>query len=418
MSIKRLGVLILVIMLVLCGAISCKKSQETPPPTPQPPEPPEPPNPPKPQEQLIGKVYYHDTGPVSQYDIFMADLYIVPKTTQTNQEILPEKIIRLDASSKPVLHPGVTKFHHVEIQGHLHERIVVNSFCSVDISQYDFAIRNVENLTNSTSDDFAVNVNNLNWITFVSAPDGLATNRSNTEIYYMNVTDRVRHQLTPVNNQYSGNNWDPDWKTDDTIVWSHQNEIVEVNINQLHVTDVTIPQSNAQLYDPQYSPDGSRIMYNSREGRKKNCRFTNLISRQTSIVLPVAYYNLYSDDNATWVFSNSLVTGHIFIDNSGRIYTRNLDTDEFLIITNGQRDFRYVTPIQISGDTYFIFSDWTDESHISLWISNINGTVLRQLNQTGDEAVFRVMGLPVPQSRQHLQDIALTYVNRFYSHRD
>ena len=369
------------------------------------------------QEQLVGKMYFHDTGPQSQYDIFSADLYIVPIESSaaevSNVNGHKADLFHISPGRDPMVRPGVRKCYHVEIGGKVKERVVLNTVSTVDISLYNFEIRNLENITNSVSDDFAVNVNNNDWITFVSAPDGLAANRSNTEIFYMDTADRVRHQLTPVNGSYSGNNWDPDWKTDDTIVWSHNGQFVEVNINDLDVSDSIIPEVGSALYDPKYSPDGTMILFNTRQNRKKNSWIKYLQSGQFVHVLPDNYYAVYEDDNPTWVFSNTLLTGHIFMDGHGRIYTRDIGTDDFLIITDGERDFRYVTPLTLEDTVYLIFSDWTDESAIALWISNQNGTYLRELDQTGDEAVFQYLGLPVPESEEDLNEIARQYVDMF-----
>jgi hypothetical protein len=403
---------VLSIVLVSPG---CKSSSDTP----NPPVPPQPPEPPALEEQLIGKMFYHDTGPQSQFDIYMADLYIVPQEsaamTQTTNSKL--QIFRPSPDRDPIVRDGIHKYHEVEINGKIIERVVLRTAQAVDMTQYNFEIRNVENLTNSATDDFAVNVNGNNTITFVTDPDGYVNSVDNTEIAYMNLDDRVRHQLTPINGQYSGNNFDPDWKTDDTIIWTHDGKIVEVNIYDLDVSDPIIPGVDTSQYDPKYSPDGTMILFNTgvrvNKKRKKNSHIKYLVSGQLVTVLPTAYYNIYQDDNPTWVFSNSLITGHIYMPTYGRIYTRNIQTDEFLVITDGAQDFRYVTPIQVDGVLYLIFSDWTDKYNIKLWISNENGTYLRELNQTGDEAVFRALGLPVPYDKEDMNEIARRYTENF-----
>ncbi len=406
---KQFLVMVVIIALLLVGG--CKKSSEI---TPIPPDPPDPPDP-TPTEQLVAVMFYHDTGPQSQYDIFTADLYIVPQSTAASQT---SNRIPMDLSGKSplALKPGISTVHGLEFNGTVKERVVFNSIdttSSIDISQYDFEVRNVENLTDSTSDDFAVNVNGNNWITFVTVADGLANDRNGSEIVYMDTADGVRHQLTPINGLYSGNNWDPDWKTDDIIVWSHDGEIVEVNINDLDVSDPIIPDWGDAQYDPKYSPDGTMILFNTRQNGKKNSYIKYLATGELATVLPQDYFNVHEDDNPTWLFSNSLLTGHIFMNGSGRIYTRDIAGGGFLIITDGERDFRYVSPIDLEGTIYLVFSDWTDESNISLWVSNENGTYLHELNQTGDEVVFQALGLPVPRSEEDMRDIAHEYVLMF-----
>ncbi|MCP5104965.1 MAG: hypothetical protein GY950_16380, partial [bacterium] len=186
-----LTILLMVTLIVLVSG--CKKSTEVPP------DPPEPPiEPPVLTEQLVAKMYYHDTGPQSQYDIFTADLYIVPKQT-TSAQLMNRIETRGPGKSLTTLKPGISKLHNLEFNGSIKERVVINSLYATqdnDISKYDFEVKNVENLTQSTFDDFAVNVNGNDWITFVTAPKGLAVDRNNTEIVYMDTGDRVRHQLT------------------------------------------------------------------------------------------------------------------------------------------------------------------------------------------------------------------------------
>ncbi|NIM15814.1 MAG: hypothetical protein GTO45_27805 [Candidatus Aminicenantes bacterium] len=407
--IYHLVVLLLAVLTVI--SIGCKTSRDVP----DPPNPPNPPPPPTPQEQEVGKMFFHDTGPQSQYDIFMADLYIVPKSGAAVSGTLSHRVglFSPGPGRETFVRAGVHKIRHVEIRGKIVERVVLNVVTGIDISQYDFEVRNVENITNSPVDDFAVNVNGNNQVCFVTAPDGLAANRTNTEIVYMDIDDRVRQELTPINGKYSGNNWDPDWKTDDIIVWSHDGQVVEVNINELAVSDPIIPDVGTPQYDPKYSPDGTMILFNTRQNRKKNSYIKYLSNGQLVTVLPTDYFNAYEDDNPTWIFSNSYIVGHLFMDERGRIYTRDLENDGFLIITDGERDFRYVTPLMLESDIYFIFSDWTNENSIALWIANENGTYLRELDQTGDEAVFRALGLPVPQSKEDMKEIAQQYVDMF-----
>jgi hypothetical protein len=406
---KKLIFLVIILALLVAG--SCKKSSEIP----DVPINPTDPTDPTPQEQLVAQMFYHDTGPQSQYDIFTADLYIVPKSTSASQN---ENILSLDNPGKSplALKPGITVMRELEFNGSVKERVVFNSIfstSSIDISLYDFVVKNIENLTNSTSDDFAVTVNENNRITFVTAANGLETDRSATEIVYMDISDRVRHQLTPINGKYGGNNWDPDWKTDQIIVWSHDGKIMEVDIDSLDVSDPLVPGWDDAQYDPNYSPDGTRVLFNSRQSKQKHSYIKYLDTGVLDTVLPQDYYNVYSDDNPTWIFSNTLITGHIFMSNKGRIYTRDIESGDFLIITDGTRDFRYVSPIKLEGTIYLVFSDWTDQNNISLWISNENGTFLQELDQTGDEVVFLALGLPVPHSEEDLRDIVLEYVRLF-----
>jgi hypothetical protein len=129
--------------------------------------------------------------------------------------------------------------------------------------------------------------------------------------------------------------------------------------------------------------------------------------------MPAEYFNPYKDDNPTWIFSNTRITGHVFMPEFGRIYIRDLAADQFSIITDGERDFRYVTPVMIGTFTYLVFADWTDENHITLWICSEDGSDLRELNQTGDEPVFHILGLSVPRSNRDMNEIAWQYSMMF-----
>jgi hypothetical protein len=411
---KKQVIYVLMILLVLMF-VGCKKSSDVPAPNPNPNPNPEPP---APTEQHLGQMFYHDTGPNSQFDIFMADLYLVPKSSSTvSVQSIGQRVelFHAEQGGKSIVKDGIHKLYKVELNGKILERVVLSTHSAVDISEYDFEVRNVENLTESTTDDFAVNVNGNNMICYVTDPDGLFPNNGNSEIAYMDLTERVPHQITPINGNFSGGNFDPDWKTDSVIIWSHQGKIHEVDIDNTQVSESLVPEVDSALYDPKYSPDGTMLIFNTRYKKIKNSYIKYLATGEVVHLLPVDYFNAYADDNPTWIFSNTLVTGHLLNNSNdeGIVYTLNLETKEIQVITDGSRDFRYVTPIQIEEDVYLIFCDWTDEANISLWMSNIDGTVLRELNQTGDEAVFLVLGLPVPQDRNDMQDIAGMYLEQF-----
>jgi hypothetical protein len=404
---KKKILYILIILLLVAG---CKKHPDVP----DIPEDPDEPEDPVLTEVLVGKLYFHD-NPQIQYDIYMADLYLIPKEDSTSGSAERRGFLAhgLPVEGRKILEPGIYKFQDVEINGSVKERAVLNSQYAdenIDISKYDIQLKNLENLTNSPADEYAVNVNSNNWITFVYNPVGITVDAGANQIAYMDVSDRVMHQLTPINGKYDRDNGDPNWKDDVTIVWSHDRRIVEVNIYETNVNENIVPELDASQYDPVYSPDGTRLLFNAWHQRRKKNNFIKYISTgQVDPVLPSEYFNLYRDDNPTWIFSNSRITGHIFMPEYGHIYTRDLDTDEFSIITNGERDFRYVTPVRIDTYTYLVFSDWTDDSHITLWICNEDGSDLRELSQTGDEAVFHILGLSVPQSTRDMDDIARQY---------
>lgn len=414
---RKMKTKLLYVLIVLFLVAGCKKHPDVP----DVPEDPDDPEDPVLTEVLLGKLFFHDNSQI-QYDIYMADLYLIPKEDSTSQKAEGRGFLAqgLPAAGRKILKPGIYKFRDVEISGTVKERAVLNSQCAdenIDISKYDIQLKNLENLTNSPADEYAVDVNSNNWITFVYNSVGIAIDAGANQIAYMDINDRVMHQLTPINGKYDRDNGDPNWKDDVTIVWSHDRRIVEVNIYETDVQENIVPELDASQYDPVYSPDGTKLLFNAWHQRRKKNSFIKYISTgQVDPVLPLEHFNLYKDDNPTWIFSNTRITGHIFMPEFGRIYTRDVDTDEFLIITNGERDFRYVTPVRIDTYIYLVFSDWTDDSHITLWICNEDGSDLRELNQTGDEAVFHILGLSVPQSTRDMDNIARQY-SMMFEHR-
>ncbi len=415
----------MVVLLVV--AVGCKKNEDIP--TPPGPQPPDPPDPPVLTEKEIAKMYYHDDGANSDFDIYSADLYIVPiedaaqaSSQESSYAASAKRLDLLKCNGAKMLNTGVSTYRDVPINGRVIERVVIdNSTTSdpIDITKYNFEVRNVTNLTNSTADDFAVNVSGDGWICFVTAPDGLANNSNNTQICYMNLADMERKQLTPINGQYSSKNVDPDWKTNTVIVWSSQGEIHEVDINELEVSASLVPEIESSLYDPKYSPDGNMVLFNNLVNARNKVKhsYIKYLTGDGGLqtVLPADYFASHSDDNPTWLFANDMIAGHLYPDKgtNSRIYTRNFAADAFNIITDGSRDFRYVQPIKIDNDIYLVFSDWTDQSNIALWISNIDGSLLRELNQTGDEVVFQLLGLPAPTCKEDLSFIARQYAMMF-----
>jgi hypothetical protein len=307
----------LIPVLALVMAAGCSKS----PTTPELPAPPDGPLPPI--VSLIGKLFFHDMGPDGLRDIFMADLYLVPKKASAGSG--SGMRVRLTGTDRvrDALRPGVLRLQEVEIEGQVKEHAVASitsDLEGLDISQYGFVLKNLENLTEPGSDDSAVDVNSLNWIVYVKDPGGPAVDRYDSQIVYLTPDDRIRHPLTPLNGRYDGRNADPQWKGDRMVSWVHQSQIVEVDLDNLdNVTDV-LPDWNWPQYDPVYSPDGSRLAFNTWVEGKKNSFIKYLRSRTYVPCLPQEYFERHTDDNPTWVFSNDKIVGHIFMAKRGRVY--------------------------------------------------------------------------------------------------
>jgi hypothetical protein len=397
---------LLAVALALTGR--CAKSPTAP-------EPPSPPSPPPLTEKLVGRLFFHDFGPGNQLDIYLADLYLVPKEEGLAAARLT---VRFAAGGRNRLSfsRGIERFPGAEIGGQEKEGLVAQfstDLEEIDISKYDFVLRNLEDLTEPTSDDFAVDVSSRDWIAYVKDPDGRANDPHNTEIVFMDLADRVIHPLTPINGQYAGWNVDPHWKDDSTITWIHAQRMVEVSLDNLNRVSDVLPGWSDPQFDPVYSPDRTRLLFNTWIKGKKNSFIKYLQTGAYASCLPDEYFSRHTDDNPTWVFSNTLITGHIFMAQRGRIYTRDLETDVFHILTDSQRDFRYVTPVLIENLIYLVFVDWSDSQHKTLWISDLDGTDLRALNSTGDEPVFVMLGLPAGRNEADLERAALEYSFRF-----
>lgn len=399
-------------MLMAAGLALAAGCSETPT-APEPPSPPEP-SPPL-TEKRVGRLFYHDFGPGAQLDIFMADLYLVPKETVSAGTALSVRLPTGDRN-RYFVRRGIERIARAEIGGREQEGVVAQFHTAVgeiDVSKYEFVLRNLENLTEPTSDDFAVDVSEQEWIVYVKDPDGRTNDSHNTDIVYMALIDRVVHPLTPIGGRYVGWNVDPHWKDDSTITWIHAQRMVEVNLDHLDAVSEVLPDWSDIQFDPVYSPDRTKLLFNTWIGGKKNSFVKYLDSGAYDSCLPPDYFSRHTDDNPTWVFSNTLITGHIFMAQRGRIYTRDLATGSFQIITENQWDFRYVTPLLIEDLIYLVFCDYSDPHHKTLWISSLDGTDLRELGGTGDEPVFAMLGLPPVRSDADLERSALDYSSRF-----
>lgn len=72
-----------------------------------------------------------------------------------------------------------------------------------------------------------------------------------------------------------------------------------------------------------------------------------------------------------------------------------------------------MTPVLIENLVYLVFVDWSDPQRKTLWISNLEGSDLRELDGTGDEPVFALPGLPAAVSESDLERVALEHSLRF-----
>jgi len=406
-SINRLWLLLGATLLLVGGCGKSPTSSEVPPPTP---------GPAPPIVTFLGKLFFHDLGPGDQRDIFMSDLYLVPKKTAASSAFRVKFRLPGGNRERPALRAGISRLRELEINGQIKDPAVLDVATNldvIDISRYGFILKNIENLTEPESDDSAVDVNSINWIVYVRDPDGRFLDPYNTEIVYMNLDDRIRHRLTPINGEYDGHNADPQWKGDRVLSWIHRSKVVEVDLDNPDDVDTVLPDWHWPQYDPVYSPDGTRLAFNTWVRGKKNSYIKYLETKTYAPCLPNEYLKPYTDDNPTWVFSNDKIVGHIFMPRKGRIYTRNLESGAFAIITDDEHDFRYVTPLQIWGAVYFIFADFEDPSRPKLWVSNESGTDLRELDHHGNEAVFVLLGLPIPQDEQDLERVASLYALKF-----
>jgi hypothetical protein len=229
----------------------------------------------------------------------------------------------------------------------------------------------------------------------------------------MELPGRTTRRVTPIDGRYVGQNWDPEWKDDDTIAWVHVDRIVEANLHDLAGAADLLPDWRWPQFDPLYSPDGSKLLFNTWVRSKKNSYWKDLATGAYKTVLPQHVFDACTDDNPTWVFSNTRVTGHAFLTKDGRVYTRDIVSGAFLFLTDGTRDFRYVTPVAMPNEVQFIFADYTDPDRPRLWTCRERGDGLRPLRYAGDEALFAPLGLSSPRSGAELDAAARLYVSKF-----
>ena len=361
----------------------------------------------------IGKLFFHDLAAGDQYDIFMADLVAVSKpgvaADGARSGITPEEL----AGLKP--RRGVLKLPRTEIEGRTLEGAILAA-SSLDglPAGSTFALKNLENVTATPiADEYDPSVNSRGVIAYVEDPDGRLQDGDNTDIVTLDLAGRTKRRLTPIDGRYVEQNWDPEWKDEDTIAWVHRDRIVEASLHNLGGAAEVLPDWRWPQFDPLYSPDGTKLLFNTWVRSKKNSFWKNLETGAYKSVLPQDVFNACTDDNPAWVFSNTLIAGHALTPKDGRVYTRDIERDTFLFLTDAARDFRYVTPVAMPNEIQFIFADYADPERPRLWTCRERGEGLRPLRYTGDEALFMPLGLSAPRSGAELDAAARLYVSKF-----
>lgn len=365
-------------------------------------------------EVLLGKLFFHDLTTGDQYDIFMADLVVVTGR-DSSPAGLPIGILPGDlAGASP--RRGARKIPRAEIDGRTLEGPVLYGTTPLDavLPGSAFVLRNLENLTQTPgADEYDPSVSPGGVVAYVLDPDGRNPIGDNTDIAILDLANRVPRRITPIDGQYVNENWDPEWKDEGTIAWVHRDRIIEVRLDDLGGAAELLPAWRWPQFDPLYSPDGTKLLFNSWVRSKKNSYWKNLATGAYQSVLPPSVFSACTDDNPTWVFSNTLITGHAFPTKKGRVYTRDIERDTFAFITDGTRDFRYVTPVAMPDEFRFVFSDYADPNRPRLWTCGPGGEGLRPLRLAGDEALFARLGYPAPDSAGSLDSVARLYVSKF-----
>lgn len=362
----------------------------------------------------LGKLIFFDLTTGDQYDIFMADL-----VARSGPGSLPDGVVTgIEAEDLAGLKSrrGVVKIPPLGIDGRRIEGSLLYTSASFEPvpAGSSFFLRNLENLTKSSpADEYDSSVNSRGVLVYVRDPDGRAQDGSNAEIYLMDLADRVARPFTPVNGEYGGQNWDPEWKDDRTIVWVHQDRIIEASIDVLGSAAELLPDWRWPQFDPLYSPDGTKLLFNTWVRSKKNSYWKDLRTSVYTPVLPADVLKKSTDDNPAWIFSSTRIVGHAMAPKNGRLYIRDISLDTFRYLTDGTRDFRYVTPVLLEDEVQYVFSDYTDPLRPRLWTCREDGRGLRPLRYTGDEAAFALLGLSSPRSDDELGSAARQYVTRF-----
>ncbi len=365
-------------------------------------------------EVLLGKLFFHDLTAGDQYDIFMADLVVVAGQS-AGRDGTPIGISAKDLTGASPRH-GVRKIPRAEIDGRALEGPVLYGSTPLDAVPpgAGFVLKKLENLTaTSGADEYDPAVSPGGVVAYVLDPDGRNQVGDNTDIAILDLVNRVPRRITPINGQYVGENWDPEWKDEETIAWVHRDRIIEARLDDLGGAAEILPAWRWPQFDPLYSPDKTKLLFNSWVRSKKNSYWKNLAAGTYKSVLPQTVFDACTDDNPTWVFSNTLVTGHAFMTKKGRVYTRDIERDTFAFLTDGTRDFRYVTPVAMPDAVRFIFSDYTDPNRPRLWTCGPGGEGLRPLRLAGDEALFAALGYAIPDTGDALDSVARLYVSKF-----
>jgi len=366
------------------------------------------------EEIHLGKLIFFDLTDGDQYDIFMADVVAVVGPGSSPDGAAAG----IDAADLAGLKSrrGVIKIRRTDINGRRIEGAVLYTSASFKPvpAGASFFLKNLENLTSSSpADEYDSSVNSRGVLVYVRDPDGRVQDGSNTEIYIMDLADRVPRAFTPVNGEYGGRNWDPDWKDDRTIVWVHHDRIIEASIDSLVGAAELLPDWRWPQFDPLYSPDGKKLLFNTWVRSKKNSYWKDLQTSVYTPILPADVLKISTDDNPAWIFSSTRIVGHAMAPRNGRVYVRDIERDTFSYLTDGTRDFRYVTPVLLENEAQYIFSDYSDPLRPRLWTCRERGDGLRPLRYTGDEATFALLGLSAPRSDDELGTVARQYETRF-----
>lgn len=365
-------------------------------------------------EVHLGKLFFHDLTVGDQYDIFMADLVVVTGQGSSPAGI-PIGISAGDFAGAPPRR-GVRKIPRAEIDGRTLEGPVLYGDAPFDAVLPDsaFVLKNLENVTmTSVADEYDPAISPGGVLAYVQDPDGRYQISDNTDIVIMDLADRLPRRITPINGQYVGENWDPEWKDEGTIVWVHRDRVIQASLADLGGAAELLPAWRWPQFDPLYSPDRTKLLFNSWVRSKKNSYWKNMGTGVTKSILPSTVFNACTDDNPVWVFSNTLITGHAFMPKKGRVYTRDIERDTFVFITDGTRDFRYVTPVAMPDAVRFVFSDYADPNRPRLWTCGPGGEGLRPMRLAGDEALFAQLGYAAPGSADELDSAARLYVSKF-----
>jgi TolB protein len=189
-------------------------------------------------------------------------------------------------------------------------------------------------------------------------------------MYFYNFTDSSL-TLFMEGDGYTSPRFSPDGQW---IVFSYMKNIYKIKADGDSLTQLTFTTDN---YCPDWSPDGTRIVYELRGGDDRGIHILDLETLEHKLIIPYSQMPAwFSDGKRIAVIGNNFQSGPeiAVIDTLGNILIRLTDNDAFKI-----------DPAVSFDGTKICFLQQFPEVLAELWIINTDGTDLKKLTNHGGD---------------------------------